>query len=66
MNERKIQTILNVEILNKMNDKGVVSVLKNILFNSDNNINWDEMYQLIMCFMPELKTYDGYKKENMQ
>ena len=66
MNEKKIQTMLNVEILNRMNDKGAVSVLKNILFNPDNNINWNEAYQLMMCFMPELKTYDGYKEENMQ
>ena len=66
MNEKKIQTMLNVEILNRMNDKGAASVLKNILFNPDNNINWNEAYQLMMCFMPELKTYDGYKEENMQ
>lgn len=39
MNEKKIQTMLNVEILNRINDKGAASVLKNILFNPDNNIN---------------------------
>lgn len=66
MNEREIQTMLNVEILNRMNNKGAALVLKNILFNPDNNINYDEVYQLMMCFMPELKTYDGYKEENMQ
>ena len=66
MNEKKIQTMLNMEILNIMNDKGAASVLKNILFNPNNNINWNEAYQLMMYFMPELKTYDGYKEENMQ
>lgn len=65
MNEKKIQTMLNVEILNRMNDKGAASVLKNILFNPDNNIDWSEAYQLMMEFMPELNTVEGYKKENI-
>ena len=65
MNEKKIQTMLNVEILNKMSDQGAASVLRNILFNPDNHIDWTETYQLMMCFMCELKTYDGYKEENM-
>lgn len=65
MNEKKIQTMLNVEILNRMNDKSAVSVLKNILFNPDNRIDWNEAYQLMMAFMPELNTIEGYKKENV-
>ena len=66
MNEKKIQTMLNVEILNRMKDKGAASVLKNILFNPENIINWNKVYWLMMRFMPELKTYDEYKEENMQ
>ena len=66
MNEKKIQTMLNVEILNRMNDKGAASVLKNILFNPENIIIWNKVYWLMMRFMPELKTYDEYKEENMQ
>ena len=65
MNEKKIQTMLNVEILNRMNDKSAVSVLKNMLFNPDNRIDWNEAYQLMMAFMPELNTIEGYKKENV-
>ena len=65
MNEKKIQTMLNVEILNRMNDQSAASVLKNILFNPDNLIDWNEAYQLMMAFMPELKDVDGYKEENM-
>ena len=65
MNEKKIQTMLNVEILNRMNDKSAASVLKNILFNPDNRIDWNEAYQLMMAFMPELNTIEGYKKENV-
>ena len=66
MNEKKIKTMLNVEILNRMNDQSAAAVLKNILFNENNNINWEEAYELMMEFMPELKQYDGYKEENMQ
>ncbi len=65
MNEKKIQTMLNVEILNRMNDQSAASVLKNILFNPDNYIDWNEVYQLMMAFMPELNTIEGYKKENI-
>ena len=65
MNDKKIQTMLNVEILNRMNDKSAASVLKNILFNPDNYIDWNEVYQLMMAFMPELNTIEGYKKENI-
>ena len=62
MDVKKIQTMLNVEILNRMNDYAASSVLKNILFNPDNNINWEEAYQLMMIFMPELKIVDEYKE----
>lgn len=65
MNEKKIQTMLNVEILNRMNDQSAASVLKNILFNSNNHIDWNEVYQLMMAFMPELNKIEGYKKENV-
>ena len=65
MNDKKIQTMLNVEILNRMNDKSAASALKNILFNPDNHIDWDEVYELMMAFMPELNTIEGYKKENV-
>ena len=64
MNTQKIKTMLNIEILNRMNDQSAATVLKNILF-SENNINWEEAYELMMAFMPELKQYDGYKAENM-
>ena len=65
MNPQKIKTMLNVELLNRMNDQSAAMVLKNILFNENNNINWEEAYKLMMEFMPELKQYDGYKEENM-
>ena len=66
MNTQKIKIMLNAEILNRMNDQSAAMVLKNILFNENNNINWEEAYEQMMTFMPELKQYDGYKAENMQ
>lgn len=64
MNTQKIKKMLDVEILNRMNDRSAAMVLKNILFG-ENNINWEETYELMMTFMPELTQYDGYKAENM-
>ena len=66
MNENKIKGMLNVEILNRMNDGSASAVLKNILFSDKNNIDWNEAYELMIAFMPELKTIEGYKVENMQ
>ena len=66
MNPQKIKTMLNVEILNRMNDQSAAAVLKDILFNENNNIDWEEAYELMMEFMPELKQYDDYKVENMK
>ena len=65
MNTQKIKTMLNVEILNRMNDQSAAMVLKNILFSENNNIDWEETYGLMRTFMPELKQYDAYKSENM-
>ena len=64
MNTQKIKIMIDVEILNRMNDRSAAMVLKNILFG-ENNINWEETYELMMTFMPELTQYDGYKAENM-
>lgn len=65
VDEGKIKTMLNVEILNKLNDGSAANVLKNILFNEENKIDWNEAYNLMMAFMPELNKVDGYKLENM-
>ena len=66
MDEQKIKGMLNVEILNRMEDGSASSVLKNILFSDKNIIDWNEAYELMIAFMPELKTIDGYKVENMK
>lgn len=66
IDEGKVKAMLNVEILNKLNDGSAANVLKNILFNNDNKIDWNEVYNLMLVFMPELTQVDGYKLENME
>lgn len=69
MNENKIKTMLDVEILNRMNDQSAAGVLRKILFSEETKINWNETYNLIMVimvFMPELKYVDDYKAKNME
>lgn len=66
MNEHKIKGMLNKEIINRMCDGSAANVLKAILFNDNNKIDWNEAYKIMIAFMPELKLYDGYKEENMK
>lgn len=65
IDDGKVKTMLNVEILNKLNNGSAANVLKNILFNEESKIDWNEAYNLMMTFMPELNKVDGYKLENM-
>lgn len=65
IDDGKVKVMLNVEILNKLNDGSAANVLKNVLFNEKNKIDWNEAYNLMMAFMPELNIVDGYKLENM-
>ncbi len=65
IDDGKVKTMLNVEILNKLNDGSAANVLKNVLFDGKNKIDWNEVYNLMMVFMPELNKVDGYKLENM-
>ncbi len=65
IDDGKVKTMLNVEILNKLNDGSAANVLKNVLFDGKNKIDWNEVYNLMMVFMLELNKFDGYKLENM-
>lgn len=40
MRESEVKNIIAVEILDKMNDQGGASVLREILFNPENKIDW--------------------------
>lgn len=66
MDKQKIQSMISKEILNQMLDKSAAMVLRNILFDPNNNIDWDKAYTNIMKNMPELRSKDEYRKENIQ
>lgn len=56
MRESEVKNIIAVEILNKMNDQGGASVLREILFNPENKIDWENIgSSAIHKHMPELK-----------
>lgn len=57
MSEHKVKVMLDMEILNKINDQGAALVLRNVLFSSKNRIDWNDVYNLMVSFMPELKEW---------
>lgn len=54
MDAQKIKAMMNKEIFNKMNDQGVAQALREIFFKSENDFNWEEIYNIMITFMPEL------------
>ncbi len=54
MDMQKIKAVMNTEIFNKMNDQGAALALREIFFKSENDFNWDEIYNVMITFMPEL------------
>nr|DAH62434.1 MAG TPA: hypothetical protein [Caudoviricetes sp.] len=66
MDAQKIKAMMNKEIFNNMNDQGAAQALREIFFKSENDFNWEEIYNIMITFMPELGLYDGYKAENME
>lgn len=57
MREQEIKEIISVEILKRMQDQSAANVLRNILFNEDNKINWEKAGFSIIENMPELKMF---------
>ena len=58
MKELETKKIIAEEILNRMNDQGAAYVLRDILSNNDNKIDWDKAFESIQKHMPELKMFD--------
>ena len=58
--DKEVETkkIISEEILNRMNDQSASDVLRDILFNSENKINWDKAFESIQKHIPELKMFD--------
>lgn len=58
MKEKETKKIIAKEILNRMSDQGAANVLRDILNNNDNKIDWDKAFESIQKHMPELKMFD--------
>lgn len=54
MDAQKIKAMMNKKIFNKMNDRGAAQALREIFFKSENDFNWEEIYNIMITFMPEL------------
>lgn len=54
MDVQKIKAMMNKKIFNKMNDRGATQALREIFFKSENDFNWEEIYNIMITFMPEL------------
>lgn len=58
MREQEVKEIISVEILNRMKDQSAAGVLREILFNGDNKIDWEKAGFSIIKNMPELKMFE--------
>lgn len=58
MKEQEVKEIISVEILKRMQDQSAANVLRNILFNEDNKIDWEKAGFSIIENMPELKMFE--------
>ena len=58
MGELETKKIIAEEILNRMNDQSAADVLRDILSNNDNKIDWDKAFESIQKHMPKLKMFD--------
>ena len=58
MKESEVKNIIAVEILDKMNDQGGAFVLREILFNPENRIDWENIgSNAIQKHMSELQMF---------
>lgn len=58
MREQEIKEIISVEILKRMQDQSAAMVLREILFDNDNKIDWNKASNSIIENMLELKMFD--------
>jgi len=57
MREQEVKEIISIEILKSMPDQSAADVLREILFNEDNRIDWGKAGFSIIKNMPELKMF---------
>ena len=53
-----VKEVLSKEIFEKMSDQSAAQALREIIFTSDNIIDWDRAFEAIQKYMPELKMFD--------
>ena len=58
MIEQEVKEIISVEILKRMQDQSAARVLREILFDSNNKIDWNKASESIITNMPEFKMFD--------
>lgn len=58
MKEQEVKEVISVEILKRMQDKSAARVIREILFDSNNKIDWNKAGNSIIENMPELKMFD--------
>ena len=56
--EFETKNIITQEVLNKMSDHSAAMLLREILFDKDNIVDWDKAFCLIHKYMPELRVMD--------
>ena len=58
MREQEVKEIISVEILKRMQDQSSARVLREILFDDNNKIDWNKAGNSIIKNIPELKMFD--------
>lgn len=58
MKEQEVKEVISVEILKRMQDQSAARALREILFDSNNKIDWNSAGNSIIENMPELKMFD--------
>lgn len=58
MREQRIKEIISTEILGRVQDQSAAQVLREILFDNKNRIDWENASFSIITHMPELEIFD--------
>lgn len=53
MTDAEIKVLLSTEVIKQIPDKSIETVIRRILFNPDNNIDWKNALTEIRIHMPE-------------
>ena len=51
---QEIQSLLSEKVLKQIEDKSIQNIIRGIIFNSNNKIDWDDVLYRVYKNMPEL------------